>query len=194
MSKHCLKFSRNGHAYMPPGCWQFYKKCFYQSAVHLSRCNFLTAVAKKEILSVLATTVWVVPDAQVKPCVSLQARAGLALWPLWRTHSAVQGDSRGEAPACPKPAIAALGLYILCLCHSAAPNQGPSSLLMLDRQENKGNHKKKKSIKMLFWLQSRASTGVIFWYTLRFSWKKIANEFHSQYKIPLSLQWLWLAK
>lgn len=37
----------------------------------------------------------------------------------------------------PEPAVAALGLYILCLCHSAAPNQGPSSLLMLDRQENK---------------------------------------------------------
>lgn len=25
----------------------------------------------------------------------------------------------------PKPAIAAFGVYVLCLCHSAAPNQGP---------------------------------------------------------------------
>lgn len=64
----------------------------------------------------------------------------------------MQGDSRGEASACPTAAMAALGLFILCLCHSAAPNQGPSSLLMLDRQENKGSHEEKNKTKHCFWL------------------------------------------
>lgn len=89
--------------------------------VHLSKCNFVTTVATQEIISVPATALWVVPDARVKawPCVFLQARAGLALWSLWRTHSAVQGDSCGEASACPKTSRSSLRpLYTLPLCCS----------------------------------------------------------------------------
>lgn len=47
----------------------------------------------------------------------------------------MQGDSCGEA--CPKADTAALGRNILRICRSADPNQGSSSLLMLDRQDKK---------------------------------------------------------
>lgn len=50
-------------------------------------------------------------------------------------------------PPIPNQATAALGLCTLCLCHSAAPNQGPSYLLMLDRQETYRSHKNEN------WLQ-----------------------------------------
>lgn len=54
--------------------------------------------------------------------------------------------------------VAASGLFTLCLCYSAAPNQSPTSLLILDRQENKGSYKNKKNknknfcFHVCFWL------------------------------------------
>jgi len=56
---------------------------------------------------------------------SLQAGPGLALWPLWRTRSAVQGDGRGEVHR-PVYMYIYIYRYTLWLCCAAAPNQRAS--------------------------------------------------------------------